>query len=87
MANSFFPSDDDDGSGSTSLNLFDGIERFWKRFTGQQSQEDINNAQLAFSQQQLDYQKSIDSFNKSRFTTMAPAHTQALSQCGKPYIV
>lgn len=64
MANPFFPSDDDDGSGSTALNLFDGIERFWKRLTGQQSQEDINNAQLAFSQQQLDYQKSIDAFNK-----------------------
>ena len=41
------------------------IERFWKRLTGQQTQEDINNQQLAFSQQQLDYQKSIDAFNKS----------------------
>lgn len=64
MANPFFPSDNDNGSGSTAWNLFDGIERFWKRLTGQQSQEDINNAQLAFSQQQLDYQKSIDAFNK-----------------------
>lgn len=64
MANPFFPSDKDNGSGSTSWNLFDGIERFWKRLTGQQSQEDINNSQLAFSQQQLDYQKSIDAFNK-----------------------
>lgn len=64
MANPFFPSDDDNGSGSTAWNLFDGLERFWKRLTGQQSQEDINNSQLAFSQQQLDYQKSIDAFNK-----------------------
>lgn len=61
MANPFFP--DDEGN-QPSFNLFDGIERFWKRLTGQQSQEDINNAQLAFSQQQLDYQKSIDAFNK-----------------------
>lgn len=61
MANPFFP---DDKGNAVSFNLFDGIERFWKRLTGQQSQEDINNAQIAFSQQQLDYQKSIDAFNK-----------------------
>ena len=45
-------------------NLVNGIERFWKRLTGQQAQEDINNQQLAFSREQLDYQKSVDAFNK-----------------------
>ena len=42
----------------------DTIGKLWKSITGQQSQEDINNSQLAFSREQLDYQKSIDAFNQ-----------------------
>lgn len=43
---------------------FQDLENFWKRITGQQSQEDVNQAQIDFSREQFDYQKSIDAFNK-----------------------
>ena len=42
----------------------DSIGNFWKDITGQSTQEKINQANLDFSQQQLDYQKSIDAFNQ-----------------------
>ena len=42
----------------------DAIGNFWKDITGQSTQEKINQANLDFSQQQLDYQKSIDAFNQ-----------------------
>ena len=43
---------------------FDSIDNFWKDISGQSTQEKINQANLDFSQQQFDYQKSIDAFNQ-----------------------
>lgn len=43
---------------------FDSIGNFWKDISGQSTQEKINQSNLDFSQQQLDYQKSIDAFNQ-----------------------
>lgn len=43
---------------------FDSIGNFWKDISGQSTQEKINQANLDFSQQQFDYQKSIDAFNQ-----------------------
>ena len=43
---------------------FDSLGNFWKDISGQSTQEKINQANLDFSQQQFDYQKSIDAFNQ-----------------------
>lgn len=43
---------------------FDSISNFWKDISGQSTQEKINEQNLNFSQQQFDYQKSIDAFNQ-----------------------
>lgn len=42
----------------------DAMGNFWKEISGQSSQEKINEQNLNFSQQQFDYQKSIDAFNQ-----------------------
>lgn len=43
---------------------FDSTGNFWKDISGQSTQEKINEQNLAFAREQLDYQKSIDAFNK-----------------------
>lgn len=50
----------DNGSPFGSLDsIFSGLENIWKGFTGQSSNEKINAENIAFQQENLDYQKAL----------------------------